>query len=124
MISLSRRSKGLSSSHSLRMRKTRRRSALASRLLSRRSRQGKRRNSSPDQVSEKLEWLRSLIPAGRGQDHGSEDEAVAPATDRLFQETADYILRLRAQVIVLHRLIQLYGCDCSEDASIPSAAVV
>ncbi|KAK4767596.1 hypothetical protein SAY86_015346 [Trapa natans] len=107
------------------MRKARGRSALASRLLSRRHQQGKRRrNSSPDQVSEKLESLRSLIPAGRDRDRGSEEDAVAPAADRLFLETADYILGLRAQVVVLQRLIQLYGCDCSEDASIPSAAAV
>ncbi|KAK3413465.1 transcription factor PAR1 [Eucalyptus grandis] len=60
-------------------------------------------SSSNDAVSEKLEALKNLIPVTR--DGG--DDAVA--TDELFQETADYILRLRTQVVVLQKLIHFYG---------------
>ncbi|GMY12922.1 transcription factor UPBEAT protein [Fagus crenata] len=51
-------------------------------------------------VSDKLEALKNLIPAYN-------DEIVKP--DQLFQETADYIVLLRTQVVILQRLVELYG---------------
>ncbi|KAF8012877.1 hypothetical protein BT93_I0901 [Corymbia citriodora subsp. variegata] len=60
-------------------------------------------SSSNDVVSEKLEALKNLIPVTKS----SGDDAVA--ADELFQETADYILRLRTQVVILQKLIHFYG---------------
>lgn len=73
------------------------------------------------EVAEKLESLRNLIPQGRGG--GGDEEVGKPATDRLFQETADYILRLRAQVVVLQRLIQRYGSDSSQTDAVSDAVL-
>ncbi|XP_019157028.1 PREDICTED: uncharacterized protein LOC109153629 [Ipomoea nil] len=52
-----------------------------------------------DSVSDKLEALKQLIP--------SHDEEIK--SDQLFQETADYIVLLRTQVLVLQKLIDIYG---------------
>ncbi|KAK9272176.1 hypothetical protein L1049_002547 [Liquidambar formosana] len=61
-------------------------------------------------VSDKLQALKNLIPA---QHDNGEIKA-----DRLFQETADYILLLRTQVGVLQRLIQFYGSSENNDNAV------
>ncbi|XP_030467542.2 uncharacterized protein LOC115686403 [Syzygium oleosum] len=61
-------------------------------------------SSSNDVVSEKLEALKNLIPVARD---GGGDGTVA--AEELFQETADYILRLRTQVVILQKLIHISG---------------
>ncbi|KAK4755169.1 hypothetical protein SAY87_008926 [Trapa incisa] len=73
---------------------------------------GKRmvRGRSRQVISEKLESLRNLIPSG------GKGIATLPATERLLQETADYITRLRSQVAILQVLVHLYG-------PLPSSAV-
>ncbi|WCJ25602.1 hypothetical protein M5689_007473 [Euphorbia peplus] len=53
-----------------------------------------------DNVSLKLEALKNLIPSNNA-------ETVKP--EQLFQETADYIVRLRTQVFILQNLIHIYG---------------
>ncbi|XP_031095912.1 uncharacterized protein LOC116000048 [Ipomoea triloba] len=53
-----------------------------------------------DSVSDKLEALKQLIPS-------HDDEEIKG--DQLFQETADYIVLLRTQVLVLQKLIDFYG---------------
>ncbi|PON40768.1 transcription factor UPBEAT-like protein [Parasponia andersonii] len=58
-------------------------------------------------VSGKLEALKKLIP-------GHEGEIVK--TDQLFQQTADYIVLLRTQVVLLQKLIEFYGSADSEHA--------
>ncbi|EPS73638.1 hypothetical protein M569_01121, partial [Genlisea aurea] len=50
-------------------------------------------------VSDKLEALRDLIPSRYPETN----------PDRLFQETADYIVLLRRQVFVLQKLVDFYG---------------
>ncbi|KAL6521694.1 hypothetical protein OROGR_018263 [Orobanche gracilis] len=50
-------------------------------------------------VTDKLEALKSLVPS-----ENSEINA-----DQLFQETADYIVLLETQVLVLQKLIDFYG---------------
>ncbi|KAI4320391.1 hypothetical protein MLD38_033878 [Melastoma candidum] len=62
----------------------------------------------PEEVSEKLEALKELIPSTRGE--SAEDVAA----DELFQETADYILRLKAQVVLLQEQIHIYGCSADQ----------
>ncbi|KAE9612619.1 putative myc-type, basic helix-loop-helix (bHLH) domain-containing protein [Lupinus albus] len=52
-------------------------------------------------LSQKLQILKNLIPT-----HNNE-ETVKP--DKLFQETADYIVLLRTQVVILQKLIEFYG---------------
>nr|DAD31431.1 TPA_asm: hypothetical protein HUJ06_010282 [Nelumbo nucifera] len=52
-------------------------------------------------ISQKLQALKSLIPARDGE----------MKTERLFKETAEYIVFLRAQVEILQRLIEFYGTD-------------
>lgn len=53
-------------------------------------------------ISDKLEALKSLIPA-----HIDGEDIKA---DELFQETADYIVLLRTQILVLQKLITFYAC--------------
>ncbi|EPS61635.1 hypothetical protein M569_13160 [Genlisea aurea] len=72
-----------------RLRKRSRRVCLRRRRLLRCRRNGEA------SVSDKLETLRDLIP--------SRDPEANP--DRLFQETADYIVLLKTQVLVLKKLI-------------------
>ena len=57
-------------------------------------------------VSDKLEALKSIIPA-------CTEETVKP--DQLFQETADYIVLLKTQVVILQRLLQFYGSSTDSD---------
>jgi hypothetical protein len=57
-------------------------------------------------VSDKMEALKNLIPAT----HNGEVKA-----DQLFQETADYIVLLRTQVLVLKGLIDFYGSSTERD---------
>lgn len=54
-------------------------------------------------VSDKLEALKNLIPADET------DIAGEIKADKLFQETADYILLLRTQILVLQKLLGVYG---------------
>ncbi|KAG6473354.1 hypothetical protein ZIOFF_067269 [Zingiber officinale] len=61
--------------------------------------------SSSKAVAQRLEALRSLIPQ---RDSGAKEEAAA-AADRLFEETAEYILLLRTKVAVLKRLVDVYS---------------
>ncbi|OIT07799.1 hypothetical protein A4A49_19017 [Nicotiana attenuata] len=51
-------------------------------------------------VSEKLEALKQLLPAGNNGEI---------KVEQLFQETADYIVLLRTQVFILQKL--LHFCD-------------
>ena len=53
-----------------------------------------------------MEALKNLIPAREG------GEIVK--ADQLFQQTADYIVLLRTQVVVLQKLIDFYGSDETE----------
>lgn len=59
-------------------------------------------------VKERLQALRKLIP--RKTDSVKEKEM---ATDRIFEETAEYILLLRAQVEVLKLLVDFHS-PCTE----------
>ncbi|XP_030547930.1 uncharacterized protein LOC115753455 [Rhodamnia argentea] len=88
-------------------RRRRRANKLARACMSKRRRLGlgpcpSSSSSSNDVVSEKLEALRNLIPVTRD---GADDSSA----DELFQETAEYILRLRTQVVILQKLVLLYG---------------
>lgn len=56
-------------------------------------------------VSDKLEALKNLIPSKNGE--------MKP--DQLFQETADYIVLLNTQVLVLQKLIDFYGSQPQEN---------
>ncbi|KAG7559251.1 hypothetical protein ISN45_Aa05g008490 [Arabidopsis thaliana x Arabidopsis arenosa] len=56
-------------------------------------------------VTEKLLALKSLLPPPANVSGGE--------TEELFKETADYIVRLRTQVMVLKKLIEIY--DNSSD---------
>ncbi|KAK4271929.1 hypothetical protein QN277_020548 [Acacia crassicarpa] len=51
-------------------------------------------------LSGKLQALKKLIP-------GQSGETIK--ADRLFQETADYIVLLRTRVVILQKLIEYYG---------------
>ncbi|KAG5535181.1 hypothetical protein RHGRI_023087 [Rhododendron griersonianum] len=53
-------------------------------------------------VSDKLEALKNLIPA-----HANGERKP----DQLFQETADYIVLLKTQVLILQRLVDFYGSN-------------
>ncbi|XP_041003862.1 uncharacterized protein LOC121249205 [Juglans microcarpa x Juglans regia] len=59
------------------------------------------------EISAKLEALKNLIPVGS---NGA--EIIKP--DQLFQETAEYILLLRTQVVMLQRLLEFYGSSGRE----------
>ncbi|XP_047321043.1 uncharacterized protein LOC124925115 [Impatiens glandulifera] len=92
-----------------------RRGAIDDRTSSRRRRtkaEKRKKGSSSDgtcsSVSDKLIALKSLIPT---QD---QDREIVKA-EQLFQETANYIVRLKAQVFVLQRLVDLYGSNQEED---------
>ncbi|KAH7851048.1 hypothetical protein Vadar_006612 [Vaccinium darrowii] len=54
-------------------------------------------------VSDKLEALKNLIPAAAHISNGERKP------DQLFQETADYIVLLKTQVLILQRLVDIYG---------------
>ncbi|KAL7094669.1 hypothetical protein ACP275_11G118100 [Erythranthe tilingii] len=56
-------------------------------------------------VSDKLEALKNLVP--------SDNVEIKP--DQLFQETADYIVLLKTQVLVLQKLIDFYGSQPQEN---------
>ncbi|KAG7548508.1 hypothetical protein ISN44_As12g036900 [Arabidopsis suecica] len=74
-----------------------------------------------DKFSEKLQALKSLLPPATTtepsrQDAYVEEDSGSGVTEQLFQETADYIVRLRTQVVVLQKLIEIYGSsDQTED---------
>ncbi|CAA2957694.1 transcription factor UPBEAT1-like [Olea europaea subsp. europaea] len=57
------------------------------------------RNHGGGSISDKLQALKSLIPS-----HSENAKA-----DELFEETADYIVLLKTQVLVLQKLIDFYG---------------
>ncbi|KAK1410176.1 hypothetical protein QVD17_36711 [Tagetes erecta] len=59
-------------------------------------------------VSDKLEALKNLIPT---QQITGDD--AASSADKLFKETADYILLLRTQVSILQKLVDFYGSSSS-----------
>ncbi|KAJ6402545.1 hypothetical protein OIU84_014610 [Salix udensis] len=63
--------------------------------------------TSPGKFSDKMEALKNLVPAT----HNGE---IVKA-DQLFQETADYIVLLRTQVLVLKGLIDFYGSSSEKD---------
>lgn len=79
--------------------------AVTSKLLEKVDATERRRSSKSDEVSEKLTTLKNLIASPAGSEADVEGGEIA--AEELFRETADYILRLRAQVVVLQRLIQL-----------------
>ncbi|CAI9752736.1 unnamed protein product [Fraxinus pennsylvanica] len=56
-------------------------------------------------VPDKLEALKNLIPSENGE--------MKP--DQLFQKTADYIVLLNTQVLVLQKLIDFYGSQPQEN---------
>ncbi|KAL6961210.1 hypothetical protein U1Q18_038976 [Sarracenia purpurea var. burkii] len=56
-------------------------------------------------VSDKLEALRNLIPAQDGE----------VKSDQLFQKTADYIVLLQTQALILQRLLDFYGSNDEND---------
>ncbi|RHN50174.1 putative transcription factor bHLH family [Medicago truncatula] len=55
---------------------------------------------SKKKLSQKLKALKNLIPSNNG------DEVK---TDELFKETADYIVFLRTRVLILQKLVEIYG---------------
>ncbi|KAF4376032.1 hypothetical protein G4B88_029396 [Cannabis sativa] len=57
-------------------------------------------------VADKLEALKNLIPT-------HEEETVKP--EQLFQQTADYIVLLRTQVVILQKLVDFYGSGEAEN---------
>ncbi|KAB5561002.1 hypothetical protein DKX38_005959 [Salix brachista] len=63
--------------------------------------------TSPGKFSDKMEALKNLVPAT----HNGE----IVRADQLFQETADYIVLLRTQVLVLKGLIDFYGSSSEKD---------
>ncbi|XP_050379975.1 uncharacterized protein LOC126797380 [Argentina anserina] len=69
-------------------------------------------------VSAKLETLKNLIPNGKSS------SASAVQADKLFQDTAEYILLLRTQVVVLQKLIEVYGSSGTEKEDNTNAAVL
>ncbi|CAN8273178.1 unnamed protein product [Cochlearia groenlandica] len=76
-----------------------------------------------EKLSEKLKALKSLLPPSTTTtttEEEEEEKCDGGETEELFQETADYIVRLRNQVVVLQKLIKIYGsssssCDQAED---------
>ncbi|XP_047313390.1 uncharacterized protein LOC124916684 [Impatiens glandulifera] len=58
-------------------------------------------------ISDKLTALKSLIPI--------QDTEILKS-DQLFQETANYIVRLKAQVFVLQKLVDFYGSNDADAA--------
>lgn len=64
---------------------------------------------STSKVSDKLEALKNLIPPHDG-------EIVKP--DQLFQQTADYIVLLRTQVVILQKLVDFYGSTETDENAI------
>ncbi|EOA25738.1 hypothetical protein CARUB_v10019100mg [Capsella rubella] len=70
------------------------------------------RSDGEKKVMEKLQALKSLLPPMIQQSKSSSDDV---GTEELFQDTADYIVRLRTQVVVLKKLIEI--CDNSSDQS-------
>lgn len=68
-------------------------------------------------VSAKLETLKNLIPNGK-----SSSTSTVQA-DKLFQDTADYIVLLRTQVVILQKLIEVYGSSSTEKENNTNAAV-
>nr|XP_011467892.1 PREDICTED: uncharacterized protein LOC105352447 [Fragaria vesca subsp. vesca] len=69
-------------------------------------------------VSAKLETLKNLIPNGKSSSAG------AVQADKLFQDTADYIVLLRTQVVILQKLIEVYGSSSTEKEDNTNADVV
>ncbi|XP_062029708.1 uncharacterized protein LOC133745616 [Rosa rugosa] len=69
-------------------------------------------------VSAKLETLKNLIPNGKSS------SASAVQADKLFQDTADYIVLLRTQVVILQKLIEVYGSSSIEKEDNTNAAVL
>ncbi|KAL8044180.1 hypothetical protein ABFS82_08G030000 [Erythranthe guttata] len=58
-------------------------------------------------VSDKLDALRNLVPSQNA-------EMINPDQD-LFEETADYIVLLKTQVLVLQKLVDLYGSNTPQE---------
>lgn len=67
------------------------------------------------EVSTKLEALQSLIPPQSAAGHGQPRQA-----DELFKDTADYIVVLKTQVVILQKLVDFFGSACSDS---PDAVV-
>ncbi|KAM1954311.1 hypothetical protein FF2_023501 [Malus domestica] len=94
----------------------RRRTTSRRRLVSRRGRapvrkfnNGGRKRRCLKAVSAKLETLKSLVnPTQVGK---------TLKADEFFQETADYIVLLRTQVVILQRLVEFYGSSEKENAA-------
>lgn len=62
--------------------------------------------ASSSSVSGKLAALRNLIPS---------ENAADTKPDQLFRETADYIVLLKTQVLVLQKLVDFYGSQSQEN---------
>ncbi|KAG0458474.1 hypothetical protein HPP92_023631 [Vanilla planifolia] len=79
-------------------------------LRNRRSLKGRPRTETKA-VLQRLEALRELIPSkSKRRENEEKDTVPLPmAVDRLFDETADYILRLRTHVGILKHLVDFYG---------------
>lgn len=74
-----------------------------------------------ENFTEKLQALKSLLPPTKmtEQDRHVDEKSDNGETEQLFQETADYIVRLRNQVVVLQKLIEMYGSsDQTEDVGL------
>ncbi|RYQ86003.1 hypothetical protein HN51_060113 [Arachis hypogaea] len=77
----------------------------------------KKNMKSSSKVSQKLEALKNLIPTKNNYyNHNNDRMAMMKPTDRLFQETADYIISLKTMVVILQNLIEFYG-DTTTTAS-------
>ncbi|CAA7055472.1 unnamed protein product [Microthlaspi erraticum] len=72
-----------------------------------------------EKFTEKLQALKSLLPPSTRKTEKTAEQSPQVVdveekpdngeTEQLFQETADYIVRLRNQVVVLQKLIEIYG---------------
>lgn len=71
--------------------------------------------SSPKAVEQRLEVLRSLVPPGLCLAKEQQMEAAAATADKLFEETAEYILLLRSQAAALKRLVDVICMDKNHD---------
>ncbi|CAN6574660.1 hypothetical protein EV1_044843 [Malus domestica] len=97
-------------------RRRRRRNTSRRRLMPRRCRapvrsfnSGDRKRRCSKAVSAKLETLKTLVnPTHVGK---------SLKADELFQETADYIVLLRTQVVILQRLVEFYGSSEKENVA-------
>ncbi|KAH7652392.1 Glutathione S-transferase C-terminal-like protein [Dioscorea alata] len=68
----------------------------------------KRTSSSCKEVEKRLQALKDLIPRRSSIMKEDDDDDQSMNVEKLFEDTAGYIVLLKAQVEVLNHLVQLY----------------